>query len=61
LNKIETENSIEIWGVFLVLLESPQQVSDIKEFISTILRANMRKILILEWILLLEIQTICKK
>jgi hypothetical protein len=42
-----------------MLLESPQQVR-YKRVYFTIFRANMWKILIFEWILLLEIQTICK-
>jgi hypothetical protein len=46
-------------GLFLPFLESPQQVR-FNKFYFTISRANVWKILIFEWILLLEIQTNCK-
>jgi hypothetical protein len=48
--------SLQIWGAFLVLLESPRRVR-FNRFYFTIFRAKMWKILIFELILLLEIQT----
>jgi hypothetical protein len=46
-------------GVFLVLFESPWRFRFNKVYF-TIFRAKLQKILIFEWILLLEIQTNCK-
>jgi hypothetical protein len=61
LNKIETENCIGIWEVFLLALESPWQVRFNRVYF-TIFRAKVcKKRLKFEWILLLEIQTNCRK
>jgi hypothetical protein len=57
---METENCIGIGGAFLVLLENPWQVR-FKRVYFTIFRANVWKILILEWVLLLEIQKKLRK
>jgi hypothetical protein len=48
-------------GGVLGVVGKPSASVRYKRVYFTILRANMQKILILEWILLLEIQTICKK
>jgi hypothetical protein len=57
LNKIKTENCIEIWRCpLVVLLESPRQVRFSRVYF-TIFRAKVWKILVFKCILLLEIQT----
>jgi len=59
LNKMETENCIGIWGGSWCNLESSWWVRCSRDNF-TIFRAKVWKILIFEWILLLEIQTNCK-
>jgi len=59
LNNIETANCME-FGAFLVDLESRQQVRFNRVYF-TIFRTKVWKILLFEWILLLRIQTNCKK
>jgi len=59
-NKIKSKlKTVLQVGATLVLLESPQQVR-IYRFYFTIFRAIVWRILIFEWILLIEIQTNCK-
>jgi hypothetical protein len=58
LNKIKTEHCMDL-GVFLVLLENLWRVKFNKVYF-TIFKAKVWKILIFEWILLMEIQTNCK-
>ncbi len=59
LNKVQTEKLYWNLGVFLVCLKSLRQVRFYRiDF--TIFRAKVWKILIFEWILLLEIQANCK-
>jgi hypothetical protein len=55
LNNIGNENCIEIWGRSWCSRKALGK-SDLTEFISQVFRAKVWKILIFEWILLLEIQ-----
>ncbi len=63
INRIVTENCIGIWGRSWCFLERPLWLwvrFNKIEFTFTIFRAKVWKTLILEWILLVEIQTIWK-
>jgi hypothetical protein len=60
LNKIKTENFSGIWERFFGVVEKPQWVG-FNGVYFTIFKANVWKILIFEWILLLKIQTNCNK